>query len=74
MRRGFLVTGRGPALPPRVCCADCGFGVPGPRDDWRREDEAGATERWAFKRRRLDGSEEDERCGFRVEEVLMVAG
>lgn len=61
---GFLVDGRGPALLPREACWVAGFGEFGPRDDWRSADEpAGGTERCPFwRRRRLEASEEEERC------------
>lgn len=35
--------------------------MPGPREDWRSEEPAGGTERWPFRRRRLEGSVEEER-------------
>lgn len=46
------------------------LGVPGPREDWRREEEVGGMERWvAFRRRRLEGSMEGERA-LRPDEAL----
>ena len=67
-RGGFFVAGRGPALLPRAAsCAASGLGVPGPREDWRRLDEVGGIERcppWRLRRRRLEGSVDDERFGL----------
>lgn len=57
--------GRGPALPLREL-GSAGWlplGVPGPREDWRREEEVAGMERWvAFRRRRLEVSVEGERA------------
>jgi len=46
--------------------------VPGPREDWRREEEGEGAERWPFKRRRLEGSEEEDRAGLSDEEGVPV--
>ena len=72
-RGGFFVAGRGPALLPRAAsCAASGLGVPGPREDWRRFEEVGGIERcppWRLRRRRLEGSVEDERLGLKDKPV-----
>ena len=64
---GFLVEGReGPAEEPREVARSEALGVPGPREDCRREEEVAGMERWwAFRRRRLEGSVEGERLLFR---------
>ena len=46
--------------------------MPGPREDCRRLEEAGGIERcppWRLRRRRLEGSVDDERLGLRVKPV-----
>lgn len=53
---GFFtaVVARGPALPAREAPGVPGLGVPGPREDWRRfEDAAGSVPSDAFRRLRL---------------------
>lgn len=44
--------------------------MPGPREDCLSAEAAGGTDRWLFKRRRLEGSEDDERAGFRDDVVV----
>lgn len=59
-----MEAGRGPAEEPRDATARgrAALGVPGPREDCRREEEVGGMARWwGFRRRRLDGSVEGER-------------
>jgi len=53
---GFLfAVARGPALPALLTAAGVpALGVPGPRDDWRSEEEAAGR----LSRRRLESSEE----------------
>lgn len=71
--------GRGPALPLREAAWALLFGVPGPREDCRREDEVGGMERWVFRRRRfvsVDGERAVEReaeLGWRLEAAVMGA-
>ena len=65
---GFLLLeGReGPAEEPREVARSEALGVPGPREDCRREEEVAGMERWwAFRRRRLEGSVEGERLLLR---------
>lgn len=66
---GFLLL-EGPAEEPREVPARLEpLGVPGPREDWRREEEVAGMERWwVFRRRRLEGSVEGERLVLRREE------
>lgn len=55
--------GRGPAEEPREGPSLCVLGVPGPREDWRREEEVGGR---GLRRRRLEGSVEGERAEVRA--------
>ena len=67
-REGFFCVpdwARGSALPARERGWAPLFGVPGPREDWRREDDVGGMARWLFRRRRLEGSVDGERAAVR---------
>lgn len=64
-RGGFLEGGRGPALPLREETCWRGLGVPGPREDWRRDDEVEGIGSWPLSRRRLAGSLDGERAVVR---------
>lgn len=57
----FLLKGRGgPAEEPREAPSSPPLGVPGPKEDWRRDEEVVGMDRWCGRRRRL-GSVDGER-------------
>lgn len=65
-------TGRvGPAEEPREAASAFSFGVPGPREDWRSEEDWAGMERWWFSRLRFEGSVDGERLVPRM--ALMAA-